>query len=123
MLAGTFSGDDHIELFFWDHAIAIVVSPVDHFLKFMFLDIFTQFSDNSPQIFDGDEASFLIIEEVEHFPNIFPGVFIRNPGGHKMEEVLEANTSWSISIKVSDHLIDGLVLCLEAKWIQSCLQV
>lgn len=108
-----FAGEDGVELLLGDEAVVIDVGPGDELLEFLLGDVFSKLLGNSAQVFDGNEASALIIKQSEDLVNVGPGVLVVDSGGHEGEPLGEINGPVAVGIEIGDHLEDGSVFGLE----------
>ena len=106
-----------------DRRVAIRVSSVHHLLQLLICHRFTEFAGNTPQIANGDCTGAIVIEESEDFVDVLASVSIAHPSGHHVEELLKVNVIVLVFVEVCDHLIDSLVLGLEAERLHSGSQL
>merc|ERR1719407_327857 len=106
---------DAVELIDVDLAIAITVGLVDHVLELLIVDVLTELLSNTGEVAEGDLVGVVVVEELEHLLDILAGVLLAHLGGHHLEELAELDGAIAVVIDVGDHLLELLVLDLEAK--------
>merc|ERR1711959_623607 len=77
------------ELILVENAIAILVGPVHHLLKFVVSHVLTQLLANALQVLERDRASLVVVEELENFEQILACVFALLARRHHREELIE----------------------------------
>ena len=108
-------GHDVVEIIRGNCCVSVRVGAVNHLLKFLVSHSLTELACDTTQVSDGDGTCAIIVEESENFVDILAGVPVAHTGGHHIEELLEIDVVVLIFVEVSNHLVDGLVLSLEAK--------
>merc|ERR1711883_38488 len=97
---------DAVELVNVDLTIAITVGLVDHVLELL---------SHAGGVAEGDLVGVVVIEELEHLLDILAGVLLAHLAGHHAEELDELDGAVTVVVDVGDHLLELLVLHLEAK--------
>lgn len=103
-----------VELLLWDQSVLVSVSPGNQLLQLLLRDIFAQLLRNSPQIFDRDIPSPLVIEESKDFVDVGSWIFVVDSLGHQPEPLSEIDGPIAVGIEVSDHLEDGSIFRFES---------
>merc|ERR1740115_564613 len=106
---------DAEELFLVHLAITVTISLIDHFLQLLVSHALTELLRDTLQVFERDLACLIIIEETEGFQDFVFGITIQDLVCHHFEELLVLDGATSIVIDIGDHLLDLLLLRLEAK--------
>merc|ERR1712007_277760 len=114
---------DAVELVDVDLAIAITVGLVDHVLELLIVDVLTELLSNTGQVAEGDLVGVVVIKELEHLLDVLAGVLLAHLASHHLEELAELDGAVAVAIDVSDHLLQLLVLDLEAKGTHGGLQL
>merc|ERR1739848_684367 len=96
-------------------AIAITVSLVDHVLELLLIDVLTELLGHTAQVAEGDLASVVIVEELEHLLDVLAGVLLAHLASHHLEELTELDGTVAVVVNVGDHLLELLLLDLEAE--------
>merc|ERR1711865_1284953 len=106
---------DAEELFLVHLPITITISLIDHFLQLLVSHALTELLRDTLQVLERDLACLIIIEETEGFQDFVFGVTIQDLVCHHLEKFLVLDGATSIVIDIGDHLLDLLLLRLEAK--------
>merc|ERR1712076_133939 len=106
---------DAVELIDVDLAIAITVSLVDHVLELLIVDVLTELLSNTGEVAEGDLVGVVIFEQLEHLLDVLAGVLLAHLASHHLEELGELDGAVAVVVNVGDHLLQLLVLDLEAK--------
>ena len=108
-------GHDVVEVVHGDGVILVGVGSVDHLLQLLVGHGLAELSGDTTEITESDGAGAIVIEKSENFGDVLAGVFVTHAGGHHIEELFKINVTTLVLVEVSDHLVDSLVLCLEAE--------
>merc|ERR1712205_287127 len=114
---------DAVELINVDLTIAITVSLVDHVLELLIVDVLAELLSNTGKVAEGDLVGVVVVEEHEHLLDVLAGVLLAHLASHHLEELAELDGAVAIAIDVSDHLLELLVLDLEAKGTHGSLEL
>merc|ERR1712176_712658 len=106
---------DAVELVNVDLTITITVSLVDHVLEFLIIDVLTELLSNTSKVAEGDLVGVVVVEELEHLLDVLAGVLLTHLSSHHHEELCEFDGAIAVVVNVSDHLLQLLVLDLEAE--------
>merc|ERR1712195_97993 len=106
---------DAVELVNVNLTIAITVSLVDHVLELLIVDGLTELLSNTGKVAEGDLVGVVIVEQLEHLLDVLTGVLLAHLGGHHVQELVELDGAVPVVVDVADHLLQLLVLHLEAK--------
>merc|ERR1719311_961984 len=75
------------------------------------------------EVAEGDLVGVVIIEELEDLLDLLTGVLLAHLASHHLEELAELNGAVAVVVDVSDHLLELLVLDLEAEGAHGGLQL
>merc|ERR1719183_2668062 len=114
---------DAVELVAVDLAIAITVSLVDHVLELLIIDVLAQLLSNASEVAEGDLVGGVVVEQLEHLLDVLAGVLLAHLARHHLEELVELDGAVAIVVNVGDHLLELLVLDLEAESAHSSLEL
>lgn len=78
-------------------------------------DVLPQLLGHALEVFEGDLARLIVVEESEGLEDLLPRVALRHLGGHHRQEVVEADGAGAVGVHVGDHLLHLLLLGLEAQ--------
>merc|ERR1719263_85333 len=106
---------DAVELVAVDLAIAITVSLVDHVLELLIVNILAQLLSHAGEVAEGDLVGGVVVEQLEHLLDVLTGVLLAHLAGHHLQELGELDGAIAVVVNVSDHLLELLVLDLEAE--------
>merc|ERR1719407_249255 len=106
---------DAVELIDVDLAIAITVSLVDHVLELLIVDVLTELLSNTGEVAEGDLVGVVVVEQLEHLLDVLAGVLLAHLSGHHAKELDELDGAVAVVVHVGDHLLELLVLDLEAE--------
>merc|ERR1719327_1792122 len=106
---------DAVELVNVNLTITITVSLVDHVLKLLIIDVLTKLLSHTGKVAEGDLVGVVVIEELEHLLDILARVLLAHLAGHHAEDLDELDGAVTVVVDVGDHLLELLVLHLEAK--------
>merc|ERR1712178_489699 len=106
---------DAVELVNVDLTITIAISLVDHVLELLIVDVLTELLSNTSKVAEGDLVGVVVIEELEHLLDVLAGVLLAHLSCHHHEELGELDGAIAVVVNVGDHLLQLLVLDLEAK--------
>merc|ERR1719409_2498658 len=106
---------DAVELVNVDLTIAITVGLVDHVLELLIVDVLTELLSHAGEVAEGDLVGVVVIEELEHLLDILAGVLLAHLAGHDAQDLRELDSAVAVVVDVGDHLLQLLVLHLEAK--------
>merc|ERR1712046_403589 len=106
---------DAVELVDVDLAIAITISLVDHVLELLIVDVLTELLSNTGEVAEGDLVGVVVIEELEHLLDVLACVLLTHLASHHLEKLGELDGAVSVVVDVGDHLLELLVLNLEAE--------
>merc|ERR1712057_126153 len=106
---------DAVELIDVDLTITITVGLVDHVLELLIIDVLTELLSNTGEVAEGDLVGVVVIEELEHLLDVLAGILLTHLASHHLEELRELDGAVAVTINVGDHLLELLVLDLEAK--------
>ena len=106
---------DAVELVKVDLAITVTVGLVDHVLELLIIDVLTELLSHAGEVAEGDLVGVVVIEELEHLLDVLTGVLLAHLAGHHLKELGELDGAVAIVVDVGDHLLELLVLDLEAK--------
>lgn len=103
------------ELLLIDLPVPVAIGLIDHLLQLLISHGLAQFSGNSLQIFEGNLASAVIVEESEGLEDLLSGVSLRNLASHEFHEVGELDHSLSLTVDLSNHLFHFFLFWLKTK--------
>merc|ERR1711977_573319 len=106
---------DAVELIDVDLTIAITVSLVDHVLELLIVDVLAELLSHASEVAEGDLVGVVVVEQLEHLLDVLAGVLLAHLASHHVQEFGELDGAVAIVVDVSDHLLELLVLDLEAK--------
>merc|ERR1711881_291563 len=106
---------DAVELVNVDLAIAITVGLVDHVLELLIVDVLTELLSNTGEVAEGDLVGVVIVEQLEHLLDVLAGVLFAHLTSHHLEELGELDGAVAVVVNIGDHLLELLVLDLEAQ--------
>merc|ERR1712110_1054690 len=106
---------DAVELVDVDLTIAITVGLVDHVLELLVVDVLTELLSDTGKVAEGDLVCVVIVEQLEHLLDVLAGVLLAHLASHHLEELAELDGAVAVVVDVSDHLLELLVLDLEAE--------
>lgn len=106
---------DTNKLLLVDFSVSVTIGLIDHLLELLVSHCFAQFSCDSLQILQRDLASAVIIEKSKSLEDLLSWISLCDFASHQLHEICEFNDSFSLSIHFGDHLLDFLLLGLEAK--------
>merc|ERR1711935_240491 len=106
---------DTVELVDVDLTIAITVGLVDHILELLIIDGLTELLSNAGEVAERDLVGVVVIEELEPLLDVLAGVLLAHLGGHHAKELGELDGAVAVVVDIGDHLLELLVLDLEAK--------
>merc|ERR1712196_396440 len=112
---------DAVELV--DVDLTITVSLVDHVLEFLIIDVLTELLSNTSKVAEGDLVGVVIVEELEHLLDILTGVLLTHLASHHGEELSKLDGAVAVVVDVGDHLLELLVLDLEAEGAHGSLKL
>ena len=108
-----------VEVVWGNCRITVRVCPVDHLLQLLVSHGLTELASYTAQVTNGDSACAIIIEESEDLVDIFTGVSVTHTSSHHVEELFKVDVIVLVLVKISDHLVDSLVLSFEAQRLHS----
>mmetsp|Transcript_63798 Transcript_63798/g.129579 ORF Transcript_63798/g.129579 Transcript_63798/m.129579 type:complete len:220 (+) Transcript_63798:657-1316(+) len=114
---------DPEELLLVDLAITIAVSFLDHLCELLVSHVLAELLRHALEVAEGDLPCLIIIEQPERLENLFARVFLTHLRRHHLQEFLEVNVARPVLVDVADHLLDLLLLGLEAKGTHCNLQL
>ena len=106
---------DAHELLLIDGVVVVAVSFVDHLLNFFVSHVLTKLLSDTLEVFEGDLAVLLIVEQTESLEHLLAGVTLGHLLGHHVEELGEVDDTGAVLVDVSDHLLDLLTLGLKTE--------
>merc|ERR1712093_704262 len=106
---------DAVELIAVDGAIAITVGLVDHVLELLIIDGLTKLLSNACEVSEGDLVSGVVVEELEDLLDVLAGILLSHLASHHGKELSELDGAVAVVVDVGDHLLELLVLDLEAE--------
>merc|ERR1711987_22619 len=106
---------DPVELVNVDLTITIAVGLVDHVLELLLVDVLAELLCDAAQVAQGDLAGVVVIEQLEHLLDVLTGVLLTHLAGHHLQELLEFDRTVAVVVDVGDHLLQLLLLDLEAE--------
>merc|ERR1719198_1896340 len=106
---------DAVELVDVDLTIAITVGLVDHVLELLVVDVLTELLGNTGKVAEGNLVGVVVIEQLEDLLDVLAGVLLAHLASHHLEELAELDGAVAVVVDVGDHLLELLVLDLEAK--------
>merc|ERR1719198_630046 len=83
---------DTKELFLVDFPITVSVCLINHLLELLVCHALSKLLGNPLQIFKGDLAGFIIIEQTESFQDLILGVAVQDLVRHHFQELLVLNS-------------------------------
>merc|ERR1719329_1549612 len=104
-------------------SVAVAVSLVDHFLQLLVGHALTKLLGNTLEVLESDLAGLIIVEKTEGLQNLILRVAIEDLVSHHLQEFFVADGATSIVIHVRNHLLNLLLLRLEAKGSHGNLQL
>merc|ERR1711977_438888 len=114
---------DAVELVDVDLTIAITVGLVDHVLELLIVDVLTELLSHASEVAEGDLVCVVIVEQLEHLLDVLAGVLLAHLASHHLEELDELDGAVAVVVDVSDHLLELLVLDLEAEGTHAGLEL
>merc|ERR1711998_144586 len=114
---------DAVELVEVDLAIAIAVSLVDHVLELLVVDVPAKLLSNASEVAEGDLVGGVVVEQLEHLLDVLAGVLLAHLASHHSKELVELDGAVAVVVNVGDHLLELLVLDLEAESAHSSLEL
>merc|ERR1712179_819553 len=102
---------------------SVTVGLVDHVLELLIVDVLTELLSNTGQVAEGDLVGVVVIKELEHLLDVLAGVLLAHLASHHLEELAELDGAVAVAIDVGDHLLELLVLDLEAESAHSSLEL
>merc|ERR1712029_65231 len=106
---------DAVELVDVDLAIAITVSLVDHVLELLIIDVLAELLSHAGEVAEGDLVGGVVVEQLEHLLDVLTGVLLAHLAGHHGKELSELDGAVAVVVDIGDHLLELLVLDLEAE--------
>ena len=106
---------DANELFLVNFTIGVPVSLVNHLLQLLISHRLAQFPGYALEVLKRDFPSGVIVEEAESFEDLFTRIALGNLASHELHEVTELDDSFALTVNLSDHLFDLLLLGLKAE--------
>merc|ERR1719163_525026 len=106
---------DAVELVDVDLTVAIAVGLVDHVLELLIIDGLAELLSHAGEVAEGDLVGVVVVEELEHLLDVLTGILLAHLGSHHAKELGELNGAVAVVVDVGDHLLELLVLDLEAK--------
>ena len=103
------------ELLFVDLPVAVSVGLIYHLLKLFLGHGLPQLPRHPLEVLQGDLAGSVIIEEPEGLEDLLAGVSLCDFTSHKFHEITKLNDTLALSVDLCDHLLDLLLLGLEAQ--------
>merc|ERR1719311_504185 len=67
------------------------------------------------EVAEGDLVSAVVVEQLEDLLDVLTGVLLAHLASHHLEELAELDGAVAVVVDVGDHLLELLVLNLEAK--------
>merc|ERR1712216_710685 len=77
--------------------------------------MFSQLLSHTGKVAEGDLVGVVVVEELEHLLDILAGVLLAHLAGHHAKELNEIDGAVAVVVDIGDHLLELLVLDLEAK--------
>mmetsp|Transcript_98653 Transcript_98653/g.255041 ORF Transcript_98653/g.255041 Transcript_98653/m.255041 type:complete len:247 (+) Transcript_98653:90-830(+) len=114
---------DAKELLLVDLPITIPVCLVNHLLQLLISHAFAKLLGNALQVLEGDLAGLVVVEEAEGLQDFVLGITVEDLVRHHLQELLVADGAAAIIIDIRDHLLDLLLLGLEAQGAHGDLQL
>jgi len=112
-------GHDVVEIIRGNCRVSVGVGTVNHLLQLLVRHSFAKLAGDASEVADRDGTCAIVVEETEHLVDILAGVTIAHARSHHIEELLEVDVIVFVLVKVGDHLVDSLVLGLEAERLHS----
>merc|ERR1711865_359453 len=106
---------DAVELIKVDLAITITVSLVDHVLELLVIDVLSELLGHAGKVAEGDLVGVVVVEQLEHLLDALAGVLLAHLAGHHLKEFTELDGAVAVTVDISDHLLELLVLDFEAE--------
>merc|ERR1711874_953094 len=114
---------DAEEFLLIDLAIAVAICLIDHFLQFLIRHALTEFFCYALQVLEGDLTGLVVIEKAECFQDLVLWVTVQDFVRHHFQELFVSNRAASVIVNIRDHLLDLLLLWLEAQSAHRHLQL
>lgn len=108
-------GHDVIEVIHRHNLVVVGVSSLDHLLQFLVGHGLAELAGHAAEVLEGDSVGAIVVEQLEHLVDVLTGILVAHAGRHHVQELLEVNVARFVLVQVGDHLVDGLVLGLEAQ--------
>merc|ERR1711907_326750 len=77
--------------------------------------VLTELLSNTGEVAEGDLVGVVVIEELEHLLDVLAGILLAHLASHHREELGELDGAVAVVVDVGDHLLELLVLDLEAE--------
>ena len=106
---------DANELFLVNFTITVPVSLVNHLLQLLIAHSLAKLPGYALEVLKRDFSSGVIIEETESLEDFFTRIALSNLASHELHEVTELDDSFALTVNLSDHLFDLLLLGLKAE--------
>eukprot|EP00630_Chrysocystis_fragilis_P006816 CAMPEP_0197394732 /NCGR_PEP_ID=MMETSP1165-20131217/5912_1 /TAXON_ID=284809 /ORGANISM="Chrysocystis fragilis, Strain CCMP3189" /LENGTH=190 /DNA_ID=CAMNT_0042920461 /DNA_START=157 /DNA_END=730 /DNA_ORIENTATION=- len=116
-------GHDGVELVGGDFTVAVGVGALDHLHQLGVRHGLAEFLGDALEVPEGDVSGLVVVEKVEDFLDVLAGVLVRHFGGHHVEKLLEVDGAAPVLVDVRYHLVDRLVLRLEAERLHRRLEL
>jgi len=95
-----------------------------HFFELIGRHRFSELFRNPAQIMDIDSACSIIVKQLKDSLNSCSGLFVTKFICYCIKELFEINsTRIFMCVQISNHCINGRVLCFKTKALHSCLQL
>ena len=114
---------DAVELVRRDLAVLVRVGALDHLHELRVGHGLAELLGDALEVAQRDAARLVVVEEVEHLLDVLARVLVGHLRRHHVEELLEVDGAVVVLVDVADHLVDGLVLGLEAERLHRRLEL
>merc|ERR1719321_220667 len=103
--------------------VSVAVSLVDHLLQLLVRHPLPELLRHPLQVLEGDLPGLVVVEEPEGLQDLVLRVAVQDLVRHHLEELLVLDGPGAVIIDVRDHLLDLLLLGLEAQGAHRYLQL
>ncbi|CAH0371854.1 unnamed protein product, partial [Pelagomonas calceolata] len=106
-----------------DFAVAVPIRLVDHLLELLVRHVLAELLRDALQVPERDLARLVVVEEPEGLQDLLAAVLLAHLRRHHLEELREVDRAGPVLVDVRDHLLDLLLLRLEAQRAHRHLQL
>mmetsp|Transcript_14116 Transcript_14116/g.27867 ORF Transcript_14116/g.27867 Transcript_14116/m.27867 type:complete len:205 (-) Transcript_14116:16-630(-) len=106
---------DADELLLAHLAVTITISLIDHLLELLIRHVLAKLLGHALQVLERDLPGLVVVEEAEGLDDLLHRVALGHLGRHHLEELVEVDGARPVRVDVRNHLLDLLLLGLEAE--------